>query len=332
MYKALRLKIGQQNKCPFPHTEKDGKPYYEKQASSGIDENGKFNCFVCMRGYTDQDWFTASYLNVTHNMAIKFNEMLKNSRTFLPNRAKWKTHQERLLEELKNPESEHYKYLKKLNLLDIVEDARLGLYLDNITIPSFYKGQIINLCQFRPEQTPKYINSKGALTGIITTTRRFNPELDYILITAGEKDMMLATKHGFNAISILGGEMAKPLYYKNLFIDKKIYIGYDNDEAGKKGAESLAKWLHNYSPHIKVLNIGNLYEEDSKDLSTVLKEDKEDITDFFNKYNFTDIDLWNIIHNAKWWQPPAKEHESVLELVKETKKILKKIEKEIIEK
>jgi hypothetical protein len=332
MYKVLKLKVGEQNLCPFPHkNDKTGKKYLEKVPSCGINEDGAFNCFVCGRGYTNEDWFTSAYLNCSLKQAEKFNKMLKETRIFLPNKTKWQEHQKKLKEELKNKESKIYLYLESLNLLDIVETARLGLYQDRLTLPTFYKGQIINLCQFCPGEIPKYRNSKTAITGIITTTKLFDQEMDYVLIAAGEKDMLQATKFGFNAITILGGEKAKPHYYKNLFRDKKIYIAYDNDKAGIEGALDLAEWLYRFTKEIKVLNTSDVFNEKDGDLTTVAKEEKEDLTDFFIKYKKNDLDLWNIIDNANWYQPPALENQSVIQLVNDVHKTLKELENRLKE-
>lgn len=332
MYKILGLDTGKQNLCPFPHKDnKTGKNYYEKNESCGINEKGQFNCFVCKRSFTNEDWFTASYLNVSLKQAEKFNEMLKNTRIFLPSKTKWKKHQERLWEEITNDESDIREYLKELNVLDIVVEARLGLYENHVTIPTFYKGQIINICQFCPGEVPKYRNSASAITGVITTTKLFDQRKEEILICAGEKDMLLATKYGFNAISILGGEKVKPIFFKNLFKSKKVYIAYDNDSAGIEGALSLAEWLYRYTKDIKVLNVSDTYEEDGKDLVAVAKEDKEDLTDFFNKYNQNEHDLRNVIDNCRWYQPPALENQSVIKLIHEANKVLKELEKKVKE-
>lgn len=333
MYKLLKMKLGQQNACPFPHKEtKSGKVYYEKEPSSGLDEKGKFNCFVCGRGYTDEAWFTSAYMNISYKQAEKFLKMLENSRLFIPSLKKWKTHQDRLKEELQNKDSKYYKYLEETNLLDILDEARLGLYQDYITYPYVYKGAIMNLTQFCPGEVPKYRNSRGTLSGIIGTTRKFNPNKDYVIIAAGEKDMLILNKFDFNAVTILGGEKAKPYYFKNIFRDKKVYIAYDNDKAGKEGAEELAKWLYRYTRTIKVLNIDGSFNQTEDTLTDIISEDKEDIENFFNKYQKTDIDLNNIIENTNWYQPPALEDKSVLDLINDVRKLMTQLSKTILEK
>lgn len=332
MYKLLKMELGKQNNCPFPHgQDKFGNPKYEKNASSGLSKEGQFNCFVCGKSFTDEVWFTSSYLNVSHKDAQKWLDGLNNSRTFIPTLRKWKENQEKLQEELKDPENKHYIYLKSLGLLDIVEEARLGLYLDNITFPYIYKGIILNLTQFCVGQIPKYKTTRGAVSGIMGTTKLFDPKKDEIIIAAGEKDMLVLTAFGFNAVTLMGGEKIKPTYYKNVFKDKKIYIAYDNDKAGMEGALDLAKWLYRYTRTIKVLNIGDVFNELDGDLTAVATEDKEDVTDYFIKYNRNEIDFENIMDNANWFQPPALEDQTLMEMVSSVNKTMKQI-REVIAK
>lgn len=336
MYRLLKLKEGQ-NKCPFTHYDDDGKAYFEKNESSGLSK-GRFNCFVCSTSATDEDWFTAQYLKVSYNMAKRFNAMLKEMRTFVPTLRKWTQENQQLLKfQLEDKESREYKYLFELGLIDetkesiteFLKNSRMGMYMNNLAIPYIYKGQIINITRFNFGREPKYINLRGTVNGVIATTRRFSTKKDYILITAGEKDMLLATKNKFNALTVLGGEATKPFYFKELFKDKKVYIAYDNDKAGREGAESLAEWLYNYTRTIKILNIGDTYEEKGKSLKSELKEDREDITDYFVKYKKSPIQLWQLIDDTKWWQPPAIEHKSVIELIQDTRKLLNALAKEV---
>jgi 5S rRNA maturation endonuclease (ribonuclease M5) len=332
IYKVLGLKVGEQNLCPFPHKKtKTKEEYMEKIPSCGINEDGKFNCFVCGKGFTSEDWFTATYLNCTLKQAERFNKMLNETKLFLPQKTKWNKHQENLKEELKDDSSKPYQYLKELDMLDMVDVARLGLYQGRVTLPTFYKGQIINICQFCPGEVPKYRNSASAVAGTITTTKAFDKNLDYVMVCAGEKDMLKATQKGFNAISIIGGEKTKPYWYKNLFKGKKVYIIYDNDEAGINGALELAEWLYRYTTQIKILNIGNTYEEKAEDLKAVCKENKEDLFDFFEKYKRTDLDLNNVIDNCRWYQPPAQEHQSILTMLNQMNDIMKGLREKIDE-
>ena len=92
---------------------------------------------------------------------------------------------------------------------------------------------------------------------------------DYVIICEGEFDCMLLRSKGINAISSTAGSAS----FKDEWIDKlshikKIYVAFDNDEAGKKGAQNL---------------IFKLIQRDSEvfliDIPTTMKG--KDITDYF---------------------------------------------------
>lgn len=114
----------------------------------------------------------------------------------------------------------------------------------------------------------------------------------WTLICAGEKDMAIARSHGFNAITLTGGEGASPIPI-NYFKDRSIAIVYDNDGAGISGAQKLALRLSKVSDNIKVVT--GFHE--------VCKEKGEDITDFFTKYNKTAKDLRHYIDQTEVFVP-----------------------------
>ena len=96
----------------------------------------------------------------------------------------------------------------------------------------------------------------------------FNPTI----VCEGEKDMAMARTFGYNAIS-LGGCNNIPSVLLNNFKNRRVYIVYDNDAAGKAGAVKLASALYSVTKDVYVANIGYY-----------VKENKEDISDFFVKY------------------------------------------------
>ena len=66
-------------------------------------------------------------------------------------------------------------------------------------------------------------------------------------------------------------------------------------------------------------------------MTAVATEDKEDVTDYFIKYNRNEIDFENIMDNANWFQPPALEDQTLIEMVSNVNKTMKQI-REVIEK
>lgn len=111
------------------------------------------------------------------------------------------------------------------------------------------------------------------------------------IICEGMKDMLIARSKGFNAIAYTGGAGTLPkAFIEELKTRDKLVICFDNDKAGKEGSVKLAEYLYNENCRgIKILT--NIFE--------VIKEDKEDLADFFIKYNKSSQDLQNYIDKEK---------------------------------
>lgn len=320
IYRTLGIKRGQQFCCPFPHTNEKGEIYYEKTKSAGISAEGKFHCFSCNRSYTNEDWFLASIINTTELKAKFFNKMLKETFEHLPQN--WEDAKEDLQRDLKNVKSDNYKYLKELGLLEL--SHHLVLMNNKIALPVLFYGQTIDYIVFQDGEEPKYRKSSWGLNGVAVFLEGiFDYSKPYVLICAGPKDMLEATKHGFNAITLNGGEGTEPTYIKWLLKDKRVYIAYDNDKVGKEESVNLAEYIlkKEYTKKIKIL-----------DLSIVLKESKEDITDFFVKYKQTKKDLLNIIKLTPFYESGAPQETKLVRAFQKLKTLVSEIEALIFEK
>ncbi|PZR21806.1 MAG: hypothetical protein DI539_07185 [Flavobacterium psychrophilum] len=98
--------------------------------------------------------------------------------------------------------------------------------------------------------------------------RRFQNQSDVLFLTGGEKDVMTLHSLGYQAIC-LGSENAQPSrrLAKDLFEeDVKVVVLYDNDDAGRDGAEKISK----------------LYSWQIADISTIIEQGYEvkDISDY----------------------------------------------------
>lgn len=111
-----------------------------------------------------------------------------------------------------------------------------------------------------------------------------NIECDDVLLCEGEWDALLAIQNGFNGITFTGGANSKPKEYAHLFTDKKVAICYDNDKAGKDGANGMLVALEEYAMSVKIIGLP-------------VDEEKEDITDYFVKYKYNKEDLRKLIED-----------------------------------
>ena len=278
--------------CPFPHTsrkfnsstwEEEEIEYYEDIPSSSINLDMRvFHCFTCNRTFKELD-FAKEISGKTEDEIIKeyaTKEELK------PISEDWKQFQHKSL--LDNVE-----VISKLHNLtindDIIDTLNLGYMTNCLAVPVFKKGELINVARYNINKLPnipKVQYNKNANSGDIVPFDIWKNDKRATIICEGEKDMLVARSNGFNAITLTGGSQSSiQKDYFEYFKDRKVYICYDNDEAGRTGSNRMYKDLKQYC------------DVSITDISSVCKENKEDITDFFVKYNKNAEDLMILINS-----------------------------------
>lgn len=264
--------------CPFPHSLPDGTEYYESRPSAHANTTKLlFHCKVCDRRYNELG-FIQAMTGCAKDEAIDIERIFKQTNTIF----EWEA-------ETELTEGSHDKAIELGISEEVIHELKIRTP-DNgdgtLGFPVFAYDQLVDIRQYNPGGTPKIKSLRGATNGMIIPFdiwRNTEPKR-VTLICAGEKDMAIARTHGFNAITITGGEKSTPKFL-NFFKNRAVAIVYDNDDAGKTGALKLAKTLYPYTQNIKVVT--NFHE--------VCKEKGEDITDFFTKYHKTKRDLINYI-------------------------------------
>lgn len=262
--------------CPFPHHTESGIEYKETNPSAHINlDKGLFHCKVCDKGLSEIA-FIAEVFGCSYESAVKISKM------FTTKEDKYTWQNNTLSDEIKQ---------KCLDLgisEQVIEELQIKTEIgDEISFPVFMYGKVVDVRSYRPQDRANKIRSRvGTTAGMIIPFDiwRETPETKWTIICAGEKDMAVTRSHGFNAITLTGGEKALPKLI-NPFKNRKIAICYDNDEAGLAGANTLAAFLMPYAQEVRVVT--GFHE--------VCKEHGEDLTDFFTKYNGTKQDLQQYI-------------------------------------
>lgn len=254
--------------CPFPHHTTNGSEYFEAHPSASVNLKDKlFHCKVCGTGYSELQ-FIKTLLECSYANATRLAKAFDNSETM----DEWV--------EYEQLPAHAVELCHSFNISDaVIDELKIkSRTVGTISFPVAIKGKLLDIRTYEPNGKPKVKSRLGAAYGLVipfdlwqtTTTDRVT------LLCAGEKDMAVARSHGFNAITLTGGEMTLPLS-PSWFRNRDVIIVYDNDEAGKVGAHRLASYLIDYCHTVKVCT--SFHE--------ICKEDKEDITDFFNKYHGT---------------------------------------------
>lgn len=152
---------------------------------------------------------------------------------------------------------------------DTIASYQLGWDGQRVTIPIYdADGKLVNVRRYqRDAKDSKMI---GIAAGF-NAPRLFPltlPLPDEVILVEGEWDAILMHQHGFAAaMTVTGGAGTFPLDMVPQFADRIVTIIYDNDEAGRRGAQKVARHLAAVA-EVRILNIPGMPE-------------KGDVTDFF---------------------------------------------------
>lgn len=279
--------------CPFPHFTTDGQIYYETRPSAGVNLDKKvFNCFSCGKGLSELQ-FIKEYMGIEETEATLLRSILDTNKDTEYWEATLDFNNKNTEEYIKNDLGITEKTIKELKL-------RLGGTSGyQLEFPLFLFGKLVDVANYECNRTPKTIRWKHSTSGLISPYDIWRLDKSRpTIICAGEKDMAIARSKGFNAITISGGEGTIPKFFGNDFLDREIYIIYDNDATGKKGSIKVAQYISKFTDKVKVI-----------DISSVCTEKGEDVWDFFMKYKKTAKDLVEIIRATQYYNPTDIEDE-----------------------
>lgn len=149
-----------------------------------------------------------------------------------------------------------YWYNKRGYNDDTIERFNLGYTGKYHVIPVFYNGAFLNFqCRGLDANDNKIVRNfyqgMGNLPFNFDALKTIEKS-DPIFITESPVDAIMLTQNGLTAISCTAGAGSWDHEWSKLLFDyEKIYICYDNDEAGRNGAKRTSKFLQHNS-HILV--------------------------------------------------------------------------------
>lgn len=183
------------------------------------------------------------------------------------------------------------KKLQDLRGLDrkVIVEWQIGYDGDRYTIPiRSAEGELLNVRRYKPgvESAQKMLNITGH-----GAVQLYRPDIllanDEVVITEGEMDCILLNQYGIPAVTQTGGAGTFRPNLANLFSDKTVFICYDNDDAGRKGAKKVEQILSSFAQHIYILDIG-----------AVLPVKGGDVTDYLHLEGHTTDDFRGLMEAA----------------------------------
>jgi 5S rRNA maturation endonuclease (ribonuclease M5) len=159
-------------------------------------------------------------------------------------------------------------YLRTERLLsdDIIDNYQLG-YMEQhgrrwITIPVTDRTGSVLFMKLRQDPStpaegqPKYMHSPAGSDASIYNSQILNSKPDMLVICEGEFDCLVLNSFGIPTIcSTAGAATFKEQWISQLGFVRDFYILMDNDDAGRKGAESLIEKLSDAHPNSSVMRV-----------------------------------------------------------------------------
>lgn len=198
----------------------------------------------------------------------------------------------------------------KLQLSErIIKQFMIGFDGERYTIPILDEsGTVVNVRRYDPNATDTedkmknyyQIDPTDPSNGVVSYGRpaRLFPlsafgESDEIILVEGEKDCLIGREHGFNTLTTTGGAAKWRSKWNELFRGKRVFICYDQDKAGREGANRIAKELE---------AVTGVYIVELPRPSSAIKG--YDLSDFFLIEGASDTDFRTVLLDARTFSTP----------------------------
>jgi DNA primase len=258
----------------------------DTRPSAGIGPNGEYNCFKCGVKAHDELGFICKYFGVGAKRAARIKTALNNLQNYKYS--------------MLSITSEQRNFLRSIGIIDSVIDKYFfSSAVGKLMYKHIWNGFPVGYTWFNNPSlsnynasADKYHYDKNNIAGFLTP---YDDVIRYkwLVICEGEKDMLTAKSFNIsNAVAKLGG--AKSYIIGGVPLrNKSIVLCYDCDEAGREGAIQDATILtEQFGCRVKIVDL-NL-------------QDKEDLNDYFMKYNKTYHDFYNLIKATPIFVPQPK--------------------------
>lgn len=198
---------------------------------------------------------------------------------------------------LNSPQVINFLLVERGLTLETIANFQLGWDGSRITIPIYdERGLCMNVRKYKPHAKgkDKMINHKTGY-GRARLYPISNLQNEAIILFEGEWDCQLACQMGLAAMTTTGGAGTWLSEWSPLFKNKTVYICYDADEVGKRGATEVAKSINAHAKNIFLI-----------DLPLAGTKIDKDLTDYIVKHGYTVEDLKEVIGKARQFVPNNK--------------------------
>jgi 5S rRNA maturation endonuclease (ribonuclease M5) len=247
-------------RCPF---HKEGKEE-NKSASINLDKR-VFHCQTCAadgRGGMSEVQFYATLHDMSYDEAVELLSQTMELKNDSFKKDVWIKHQQSLWN---RPDSMDYLREKRGFTEETIRKYYLGTDgSGGIVYPIIINGDLLDKRTYDRSKTPK-MRSEKSKTPLLYPFDVWKEDEHPTILVEGENDALLARQYGFNALTVTGGAGSFNKMFLPYFKDKAVYICYDCDDAGRKGALSVALLLSKVTNKIRIVDLELANKEDLTD-------------------------------------------------------------------
>lgn len=181
---------------------------------------------------------------------------------------------------------ERLRYLRDVRGLNrkTIEHFGLGWDGSRYTIPIYdAEGQLVNVRRYDPLAKQAKDKMKSWAYGL--GERRLYglevlDEFETVVLVEGELDRMIGYQHGLPALTHTGGATSWNSVWNELFTGKKVFICYDCDDSGRRGARKVQSQLKHYASEVHVVALPLPGKGD--DLTNFFVDHDRDVSEFYS--------------------------------------------------
>jgi 5S rRNA maturation endonuclease (ribonuclease M5) len=162
------------------------------------------------------------------------------------------------------------------------------------TIPVYLQnGDLFNVRKYRPNAPSDrkiwWASKKEPGITVPLYPEHVLEDTDWVVITEGEMDALIANQFDFPAVSGTAGAGTWHVEWSERFKDKRVFIVYDRDSPGERGAKMVAEHLEPFASAIWIVKIP-------------IRKKGADVTDYFVKYPHSHEDFNELLRKSRPFQ------------------------------
>lgn len=160
---------------------------------------------------------------------------------------------------------------------DTLAYFHIGADGERVTIPVYVRSQCVNVRRYLPHATggkQKMLNLPGhGSPAVLAFTETLAGNSLPVVVTEGELDALLLWQESAGRLAVVTGTggAGTPPPDVSALRGREVWVAYDNDDAGRKGAEKFAARAKAAGAHVRVLDLARLgLSGDGADVSDYL--------------------------------------------------------------